>query len=329
MDQQDDRPGMTEYKTHILSTRPLEAALLEQAAGKGIGIDTLPFITTEPLIDTALRLRIQDLSRSSLFAVFTSMNAVEAVTECLKNISANAGAETGKPERSEPLNDGTPSFEDKHEGVLTERPPDWHIFCIGSATSRLVREYFGEEHITGTAASAKDLADTIIDWLTSATGQHSASGQHSGTGPNIGTGPQPATGQQAEPAKGIAAPREVFFFCGDQRRDELPQRLRQQDIKVNELVVYKTTETPHKMEHPYDGIVFFSPSAVHSFFRVNNISDGVSLFAIGETTADTIRTYTSNQTIISQSTDKSTLILQVIDYYTRPEPGGEQYINNP
>src|SRR6202000_3203669 len=121
-----------------------EAALLEQAAGKGIWIDTLPFITTQPLTDTALRLRIQDLSRSSLTAVFTSMNAVEAVAECLKS--------------------------------TTTARPDWRIFCIGSATSQLVRMHFGEEHITGTAASAPDLADTIVDRLTSATGPHPASG---------------------------------------------------------------------------------------------------------------------------------------------------------
>jgi uroporphyrinogen-III synthase len=280
---------MTEYKTHILSTRPLEAALLEQAAGKGIWIDALPFITTEPITDEALRLRIRDLSRSqsqsqsSILAVFTSMNAVEAVAECLKHTPA-----AGKAEMHGPQNDGA-------QDDIRAVSPDWQIFCIGSATQQLVRENFGDDRITGTAASAALLADTIVDWL------------------------KRKTEEQA---------REVFFFCGDQRRDELPEKLRQQDIKVNELVVYKTIQTPHKLEKSYDGIVFFSPSAVHSFFRVNDISVGTTLFSIGQTTADTIRTYTSNQTILSRSTEKSALIRQVIDYYNRVEPGCE-HINKP
>jgi len=257
---------MTEYKTRILSTRPLETALLEQAAGSNILIDTLPFIATEPLMEETLHRRLRDLSRQPLVAVFTSMNAVEAVARHLEAVGPH-DVVAGSP------------------GTLP-----WRIFCIGSATQQLVRKNFGgDHHIAGTAASAAALAGTIIGWKASETEQHADTKD--------------------------APVREVFFFCGDQRRDELPEKLQQQGIRVNEVVVYKTTRTPHKVEQAYDGIVFFSPSAVHSFFQVNTIPAGTRLFAIGQTTADTIRTYSPNQTILSGSPEKEALIRQVIDYF--------------
>jgi uroporphyrinogen-III synthase len=255
---------MAEPKTRILSTRPLEAALLEQAAGRGIIIDTLSFIETEPLVNEALQQRIRDLSRQPLVAVFTSMNAVCAVAGWLKLTPEKTGLAKEGPEVLE---------------RAAERP-DWKIFCIGSTTQQLVREYFGDDCITGTAAAASALADTIISRRASEMEQ-----------------------------------LQIFFFCGDQRRDELPEKLQQQGIRVNELVVYKTTRTPHKVEQTYDGIAFFSPSAVHSFFQVNTIPAGTLLFAIGQTTADTIRAYSSNQTMLSGSPEKEALIRQMIDHF--------------
>jgi len=256
-------------KTRILSTRPLEAVLLEQAAAGGILIDTLSFIATEPVTDEAARIRA--LSLQPLIAVFTSMNAVETVANCLRDQAYPHGDETQGPTDGKPLT------------------LPWKVFCIGHATQQLVTKYFGESCIAGTASSAAALADNIIH-------------QHDPTA-------RPKGGPTAR------AFEEVYFFCGDQRRDELPAALREQAIRVNELIVYRTIRTPHKVEPVYDGIVFFSPSAVHSFFQVNKIAAGVLLFAIGQTTADTIRTYSSNPTILSGSPDKAALIRQVIDYF--------------
>lgn len=236
---------MTDHPRRILSTRSLTPALLEQAAGKGILIDTVAFIATEPVVDALLHQQIQQLSRRPIVAVFTSMNAVEAVAQQL----------------------GLPA------GVAL-----WQLYCIGYATQQLVRQYFGEDCIAGTAASASALADTM-------TQQHDL--------------------------------REVFFFCGNQRRDELPEKLQEKGIRVNEYIVYRTILTPHRVEQIYDGIIFFSPSAVHSFFPVNTLPEDTLLFAIGQTTADTIRTYTSNRTILSESPEKEALIRQMIDYYNK------------
>ncbi|MHA4807976.1 uroporphyrinogen-III synthase [Flavitalea flava] len=254
---------MQKNKIRILSTRPLDDLITAGAAQAGIVLDILSFIETEPLHDSALTQRIRELSCQPLLAVFTSMNAVEAIT---RQLGLQASVKTSE---------------------MTSIP--WKIFCIGHATQQLVRNYFGEDRIAGTADSARSLADTIITSLKDQTG------------------------------------KEIFFFCGDQRRDELPEKLRQESITVHELVVYKTIRTPQRLDSNYDGIVFFSPSAVHSFFSANAIPATTLLFAIGQTTAEAIRSYNTNQTIISASPEKEALIRQVIDHYTpRPPEGGAE-----
>lgn len=224
---------------HILCTRPLDALLIEQAAQKGILIETLSFIATEPIRDEALTQRVQHLGSLPLTVVFTSMNAVEAIVRQLR------------------------------------QPASWKVFCIGSATRELVHAHFGEDAIAGTAPSATELADVILQ-------------QH---------------------------PSEIFFFCGDQRREELPNKLSTAGVQVNELAVYRTTQTPHLIKEPYDGIAFFSPSAVHSFFSMNVLPRNTRIFAIGKTTTDAVLTYTNNPVITSQSPEKEALVRQLIDYF--------------
>jgi hydroxymethylbilane synthase len=88
--------------------------------------------------------------------------------------------------------------------------------------------------------------------------------------------------------------KEVVFFCGDKRRDELPEKLRHQGIQVEEVIVYNTTETPRIITKNYDGVLFYSPSAVRSFFSLNNLPATTTCYAIGETTAAEIKKYCSN-----------------------------------
>ncbi len=113
---------MTNQPIHVLSTKALPVELIEQAAAQGIVLDTLPFISIIPLTDDDLDLgrNIRDLAIKPLVAVFTSMNAVDAVTGWLK----------------------TP-------------PQSWRIFCIGSATRQVVEQIFWQKQvIAGMADSA-------------------------------------------------------------------------------------------------------------------------------------------------------------------------------
>jgi uroporphyrinogen-III synthase len=229
------------HPVSILSTRPLEAVLIGQAVEKGITINALPFIVTESVKDEVLSRQVRSLSDLDLTAVFTSVNAVEAVV-----------------------------------GMLgTTKAEHWKIFCIGAATRRMAMHHFTPAAVAGTAHSASALADEILHQM----------------------------------------PAEVFFFCGDQRRDELPGKLSAAGVRVNEWVVYRTIQTPYRIETSYDGIAFFSPSAVHSFFSVNTLPATTPLFAIGSTTADTIRTYCPNPVVTSPSPEQGAMVQQMIDYF--------------
>src|SRR5689334_15823331 len=97
---------------------------------------------------------------------------------------------------------------------LDDQDPDWEIFCIGKKTKDLVEEHFGKHHIAGYANNAIDLAQVIVE------------------------------NTDAE---------EIIFFCGDNRRPELPHALKEQDIHVVEIVVYQTVGLPRKVNKHYQG----------------------------------------------------------------------------
>lgn len=165
------------------------------------------------------------------------------------------------------------------EAVLAElegHRPDWRIFCIGHATRQAAEKYFGKDLIAGAADNAEELAKLIVE---------------------------------------KSDRDEVLFFCGDQRREELPALLKENNIAVNEIVVYQTIDLSHKIEKKYDGVLFFSPSAARSFFQKNKIGDHPVLFAIGFTTASEIKNYSNNKILISDQPDKNSMLEKLITYY--------------
>src|SRR5678809_904463 len=158
---------MQQNKIFILSTRPIGDPLINESKHQNIEIDILSFIETVPIRSIEVQQEIENALLKSSAVVFTSMNAVEAVANEL----------------------------DGHQ-------PDWRIYSMGNTTRQLVKKYFGEEAIAGTAESAAELAELIVEEDNS---------------------------------------DDIFFFCGEQRRDELPDILRSNDIDVNEIVAVSYT----------------------------------------------------------------------------------------
>ena len=74
------------------------------------------------------------------------------------------------------------------------------------------------------------------------------------------------------------------YFCGDKRRDELPDILSDNGIVLNEVIAYQTLLSPNQLTKKYDGLLFFSPSGIESFLSKNSVDQEVA-FCIGGTTA--------------------------------------------
>lgn len=153
---------------------------------------------------------------------------------------------------------------------------DWKIFCIGHKTKNIVAETFGESNIIGTADYGEQLAAKVI--------------KH-------------------------PLPGRTVFFSGNQRRDVLPAILNLNGIELEELVVYNTIEKPQALSKTYDAILFFSPSAVRSFFTDNTISTKTQIFAIGDTTANEIKLFTKLPVITSRHPDIEELLQHVINHF--------------
>lgn len=233
---------MQESKKKILSTRPVKETLIQEATEQNIQLDIIPLIDTEPVQDIDTQQEVEQIALQYATVVFTSMNAVESVIT-----------------------------------MLDQQVPEWNIYCMGNTTQELIRNYFGEESISGTGNNASELAATIL-----------------------------SDNDELD---------EVFFFCGDQRRDELPAKLREEDISVEEIIVYKTIPLHQKIGTTYDGIVFFSPSAVESFFNNNKTTTSTVFFAIGSTTEAAIKKYTNNLIITAHSPRKEELVRKAIHYF--------------
>lgn len=232
---------MQEVKKYLLSTRPLPKKVVDEAAAENVVIEELSFIETKHIRNEEIIAQIQELAKRLITAVFTSMNAVEAVIAQLNS------------------------------------KPDWKIYAIGNTTRKLIKQAWGEDVIAGVADNAQHLGERLID----------------------------------------DGRLDIVFFCGGIRRDELPNKIRSEGGSVEEIVVYETTQTPSVVTKDYDAILFFSPSAVNSFFSANKVSAKTELFAIGKTTADTLKRFAHKKIIIARQTDKTELARQAIQHLNK------------
>ena len=164
----------------------------------------------------------------------------------------------------------------KAVGKIVDEQTNWRIFCIEPSTKKTVENIFSNSSITGAAKNAEELSQKIVE------------------------------------DKSV---KQIVFFCGNQRRDLLPVQLKKNGIDVEELIVYNTIEKSQTVSKTYDGILFFSPSAVRSFFSNNNLKTETTVFAIGKTTAAEVKKFSNNTIIISDIPDTEKLINEVIQYF--------------
>jgi uroporphyrinogen-III synthase len=153
---------------------------------------------------------------------------------------------------------------------------EWTVFCLSGKTKETVlRAELPNLNIIAKAGNAKELAESII----------------------------------------TNRPQDVAFLCGNKRRRELPDLLKRAGVVVHEFTVYETLATPVKVKSEMDGILFFSPSAVESFFSLNQLEPHVICFVIGETTSDSLRRFTQNKIVISGVPGQEAMIRLASGYF--------------
>ncbi len=100
---------------------------------------------------------------------------------------------------------------------------------------------------------------------------------------------------------------EVTYFCSDIRLDDLPNILKENHIKVNEVEAYQTKYDSKEVEDSVEAVMFYSPSTVESFIRQNKKSS--IAFCIGETTAKEARKHFKDVRVAKLPTVESVIAL--------------------
>ncbi len=154
-------------------------------------------------------------------------------------------------------------------------PEGFRLYTLDGSTRQETEKYFQKGQLLGTAENAVMLARLII------------------------------SERKTE---------EVYFICGNLRRNELPEMLTEAGLRVNEIIVYQTTLVPQAVVEEFDGVAFFSPSAVESFFINNHPGPSTIYFSIGSTTSRAISGYTGN-TIITAGTSSEESLLEALEIY--------------
>lgn len=106
---------------------------------------------------------------------------------------------------------------------------------------------------------------------------------------------------------------EFMFFCGKKRNPDLPEILLQNNIYFTEKHIYDTLFTPTKIDRIFEGVLFYSPSGVKSYYTENGHSES-TVFCIGTTTAAEAEKYTSRIVLATKPTIEN-VIVQVIRHF--------------
>jgi hydroxymethylbilane synthase len=105
--------------------------------------------------------------------------------------------------------------------------------------------------------------------------------------------------------------KEVTYFCSNIRLDTLSSFLQANDIVVHEVEAYKTMLSPVKVDDSVAGVLFYSPSGIHSYLEENNTNK--TAFCIGETTAVEARKHFN--TVEVANTPSVENVLELVNTY--------------
>ncbi|MEG9327381.1 uroporphyrinogen-III synthase [Salinimicrobium catena] len=106
---------------------------------------------------------------------------------------------------------------------------------------------------------------------------------------------------------------KFLFFCGKKRNPDLPEKLKKNNVSMEEIEVYDTVFSSTKIDRIFDGVLFFSPSGVKSYCSQNELSNSIA-FCIGNTTASEAKKRTKN-IIVAAKPSIENVIVQVVKHF--------------
>lgn len=100
--------------------------------------------------------------------------------------------------------------------------------------------------------------------------------------------------------------KEISWFCGNLRNNDLPSIMAENGVLVTEYLVYETKLIPVKTENDFDAILFFSPSGIKSYLKMNTTNSN-PVICIGATTASEAIEHFENVYIADETSVESVL----------------------
>lgn len=107
--------------------------------------------------------------------------------------------------------------------------------------------------------------------------------------------------------------QSIDFFCGTIRKNELPDILTNNHVTVNEYIVYETIKVSQSINRIFEGVLFFSPSAVQSYLLKNKENNSIA-FCIGASTGDEA-TKSFKTVIKAETTTVESVAESVVKYF--------------
>ncbi|HLV23184.1 MAG TPA: uroporphyrinogen-III synthase [Moheibacter sp.] len=111
-------------------------------------------------------------------------------------------------------------------------------------------------------------------------------------------------------------PQSWNFFCGNHRRETLFEKLIPNGHLLNEIICYDSIQNSSEIDSTkFNGIAFFSPLAVKTFFSLNSLTENSVIFSIGNTTNQEIKKYTNNPIVTAEIPLVEKVIEKINEYY--------------
>lgn len=154
--------------------------------------------------------------------------------------------------------------------------PGTTIFCISGKTRDACIKFKGVENIYHKINSEK-LVDTIIE--------------HKSTLNNL------------------------YYITGNLHLKTIPNKLKEAGMICIKVYVYQNNPLNTKVDFIPDAVLFFSPSAVESYFSQNKIYNHTQYFAIGKTTANAIKHATYRTPIMPDFPSQEEMIKKLYEHY--------------